>query len=75
MATFLTSKDRLDLELLYQGDPVLRNEYSVMVVRNARNAQGAELFATWITSPETQRLIERFGRSAFGRSLFVGDAQ
>ena len=75
IATFLTIKDRLDLELLYQGDALLRNEYSVIVVSNARNRAGATLFADWITSAPVQTEIGKFGRSAFGRSLFIGDAK
>ncbi|MEO5509587.1 MAG: substrate-binding domain-containing protein [Longimicrobiales bacterium] len=74
LATLLTLQDKTELELLYQGDPVLRNDYSVIVVRNARNGIAAELFASWITSASVQKRIAEFGRSTVGRSLFIGDA-
>jgi tungstate transport system substrate-binding protein len=74
LATFLMVKHQLRLELLYQGDPALRNEYSVIVVKNARNAAAANAFAQWIVGEPAQKRINAFGRSAFGRSLFVGDA-
>jgi tungstate transport system substrate-binding protein len=73
LATFLTLQDKLDLELLYQGDPILRNDYTVIVVREARNLKGAEVFASWITSAPVQKRIEGFGRAQFGRSLFTAD--
>ncbi len=74
LATFLTIKDRLDLELLFQGDTVLRNDYSMIVLTRARNAAAANAFADWITSVPVQKKIGQFGRSAFGRPLFSGDA-
>ncbi len=74
IATFLTIKDRLDLELLYQGDAVLRNEYSLIVVATARNPSRAAELETWITSAPVQQRIGQFGRSAFGRPLFIPDA-
>jgi tungstate transport system substrate-binding protein len=74
LATFLMLEDKLSLELLYRGDSLLRNDYSVIVVKAARNAKGAELFADWITGPSAQEMIGRYGRPRFARPLFIGDA-
>lgn len=73
--TYLSLADRLDLEVLVEGDSLLRNQYSVIVVRGAANARGAEDFADWITSPAAQRLIGDFGSERFGRPLFVPNAR
>ncbi len=72
--TYLSMRDRLQLGILVEGDPVLRNQYSVTVVKNATNAAGARTFAAWITSPVGQALIGEFGVSRFGRPLFTPNA-
>jgi tungstate transport system substrate-binding protein len=72
--TFLSLRDRLDLRIIVEGDPVLRNQYSVIVVSDAENQQGARAFADWITSAATQRIIGEFGVERFGRPLFIPNA-
>ncbi|KPK78394.1 MAG: tungsten ABC transporter substrate-binding protein, partial [Gemmatimonas sp. SM23_52] len=39
--TYLSLRDRLELSVLVEGDPALRNQYSVIVVRGAANPDGA----------------------------------
>lgn len=73
--TYLSLRDRLHLSVLVEGDPLLTNQYSVIVVRNASNLEGARAFAAWITSPPAQSLIGRFGVERFGRPLFTPNAQ
>lgn len=68
--TFLALSDGLRLEVLVEGDPRLRNPYSVIVAQAAKNGVGAEAFANWITGSEAQDLIARFGRDRFGQPLF-----
>lgn len=81
-ATFLSMQDRLaNLRLLVGGatiaenpDPALRNVYSLILVNPARHphvqAERARSFAEWLTSPETQEAIARFGRERYGQPLF-----
>ena len=81
-ATFLSMQDRLaNLRLLVGGatiaenpDPALRNVYSLILVNPARyphvQAERARSFAEWLTSPETQEAIARFGRERYGQPLF-----
>ena len=69
--TFLALSDGLRLEVLVEGDPRLRNPYSVIVAQAAKNGVGAEAFADWITGNEAQQLIARFGRDRFGQPLFL----
>lgn len=73
--TYLSFGDRLHLDVLVEGDPRLRNQYTVTVVRGASNREGARAFAEWLTEPEAQRLIGKFGVERFGRALFIPSAQ
>jgi tungstate transport system substrate-binding protein len=72
--TYLSLRDRLRLEVLVEGDPLLDNQYSVIVVRDAENLEGARLFADWITSAAGQETIGAFGSNGFARPLFVPNA-
>jgi tungstate transport system substrate-binding protein len=77
-ATYLAWSDRVQLVPMVEGDTLLYNVYHVMEV-NSRNAPrvnsaGARALAEFLVSPEAQRLIGEFGKSRFGRSLFIPDA-
>ncbi len=73
-STFLFQKRHLSLVILFQGDPSLRNRYSVLVIDPARHphvrVELAKRFADFLLSPRTQRLIGEYGRSEFGQPLF-----
>ncbi len=78
-ATYLArTLEGIDLEILVEGDSRLFNPYGVIAVNPALhpnvNAAGAEAFIEWITSPETQKLIARFGVDKFGMPLFTPSA-
>jgi tungstate transport system substrate-binding protein len=70
VATFLTLQKMLHLQDLYHGDALLRNDYSVIVVTRARNADGARKFADWVRGDSAQKMIAGYGRASFGRALF-----
>jgi tungstate transport system substrate-binding protein len=76
--TYLVWQDKVQLVPLVEGDPRLFNVYHVMEVnpRNAPrvNTAGAKALADYLVAPATQALIGEFGKSRFGRSLFVPDA-
>jgi tungstate transport system substrate-binding protein len=72
--TYLSMRDRLQLEVVVEGDPALRNQYTVIVVREASELQGARAFADWIVSQEAQKMIGEFGVERFGRPLFTPNA-
>lgn len=63
------------LPVLVEGDERLFNPYGVILVNPARHptvkAELGRAFIAWLTSVETQRQIEAFGREQFGQSLFV----
>jgi tungstate transport system substrate-binding protein len=76
--TYLAQKENLDLELLFEGDKALFNQYHVIVVDPKKhskvNAEGARAFAAFITSPSVQATIGEFGVEDYGQALFIPDA-
>ena len=73
-STYLNLQKTLNSKLLYAGDLVLRNVYSVMRVNpekhDALNAEGAEAFHTWLLGDEARALIQHYGEERFGQPLF-----
>lgn len=74
-ATYLSMQDALDLEILVEGDTSLYNQYGVIPVVDATNANGAKAFADWICSEEGQAIIGEYGVEEFGEPLFFPNAQ
>jgi len=73
-ATFMSLRRELPIGVVFEGDPILRNQYSVMVVRNPREPAGATAFIEWITSPGARALIANYGRERFGAQVFLPDS-
>ncbi len=77
-ATYLANKDKLQLEILSEGDPGLLNVYHVMTVNPDKwpkvNYEGAVAFMKFMTDPATQDVIGKFGVDKYGQQLFVPDA-
>ena len=75
IATYLTHRQTSRLDIMVEGDPVLRNPYHVIAVNSHRHPDvdylEAMLLIAWLTSPEACRLIEDFSRD--GRVLFTPD--
>lgn len=77
--TYLARKQEgLDLEILVEGDSRLFNPYGVIPVNPELhptvNFAGAQAFADWLTSVETQQMISQYGMDTFGQPLFVPDS-
>ncbi|WP_432402246.1 extracellular solute-binding protein [Wukongibacter sp. M2B1] len=74
-ATYLSMKDKIELEVVVEGDSKLFNQYGVIPVNpdknNKINSEGAKAFVEWILSEETQKLIGEFGKEKFGQPLFT----
>jgi tungstate transport system substrate-binding protein len=69
-ATFDRLAPSLRLDILFAGDPTLRNVYAVILLRrpDSEEHRNARAFANWILSPEGRRVIESFrirGRQEF----------
>ena len=74
--TWLVLHSKLSLKLLVEGDPELRNPYSIIAVNPSRfpgvNYIGAMSLIAWITSVEGQKKIRQFRLD--GQSLFIPTA-
>jgi tungstate transport system substrate-binding protein len=72
--TYLARQDKLDLNVLLQGDPLLFNAYGVIAVNPERHAEVkydlAVAFIDYLTRYETQEHIGKFGADKYGQPLF-----
>ncbi len=75
--TYLAHSEKIDLEIVSEGDEALKNIYHVMQVNPEKfdriNAEGGEAFVEFMIDEETQQTIEEFGKDKFGQSLFFPD--
>lgn len=75
--TWLSFKNRQNLEILVEGDQRLFNPYGVMLVNPARHphvkAAEGRAFIDWLTGPEGQRAIAEFKIN--GEQLFFPNAR
>jgi tungstate transport system substrate-binding protein len=69
--TFGTVSPHLRLARLFDGDPALLNEYSVITVSSSRRSADAATFAAWLTSEAAASLISGFGADETGTPLFI----
>ena len=76
MGTFLNYESKINLKILFKGDPILRNNYSVIAVNPEKFPEAkyreAMDFIAFVTSPEGQRLIARYKKHNI--NLFYPDA-
>jgi tungstate transport system substrate-binding protein len=74
--TFIAYGDKLELTVLYEGDPILYNPYGIIAVNPARhphvNYAGAMALIAYVTGREGQKIIE--GYKMKGKQLFYPDA-
>ncbi|MCF8109999.1 MAG: substrate-binding domain-containing protein [Desulfobacteraceae bacterium] len=65
------------LEIMVEGDPVLRNQYSVIQVNPENcpnvNAEAARKFSRWMAGQQAQDLIGEF--KLMGKTLFIPNAR
>jgi len=77
-ATYLALRKRLQLVIVFEGDPILRNLYHAYAVNGVKHpgakAAQARAFIAFLLSPAIQRAIADFRREEFGQSLFIPDA-
>ena len=73
--TYLALKDKLDLQVLVEGDQSLFNPYGIIAVNPEKhshvNYAGAMEFIVFVTSPEGQSIIGRYKKN--GEQLFYPD--
>jgi tungstate transport system substrate-binding protein len=71
-------KDKLEMAVVLEGDPILFNQYGVMAVNPAKhpNVKNKEAtgFINWLISPEGQAAIGSF-KDQHGNKLFIPNAK
>jgi tungstate transport system substrate-binding protein len=71
-------KDKLELVVVLEGDPVLFNQYGIMAVNPAKHKsvknKEAMVFINWLISPEGQVAIGDF-KDQHGNKLFIPNAK
>jgi tungstate transport system substrate-binding protein len=75
--TFMAHPAGRQLQVVFEGDPILLNVYHAYAVNPERhprtNLAGARAFVAFMADPVTQQAIGRFGRERYGRSLYIPD--
>lgn len=77
-ATYLSMHDKIDLEVVTEGDNSLFNQYSIIRLNYKENklkTKEADEFLEWMTSEKGQKLIGEFGKEEYGQPLFVANAE
>jgi len=77
-ATYLANKDKIQLDILVEGNKTLLNVYHVITVNPDKwpkvNYEGATAFYKFMTEASTQDTISKFGVDKYGQQLFFPDA-
>jgi tungstate transport system substrate-binding protein len=71
-------KDKLEMFIILEGDPILFNQYGIMAVNPGRHKHikynEAMQFINWIVSKEGQEAIASF-KNKYGNQLFIPNAK
>lgn len=74
-ATYLTMKDKLDLDIVIDATPDLLNQYTIIQVdpkkHSTVNTEASDSFVKWITSDKVLKLIGEYGKDKYGEPLFI----
>lgn len=79
-ASYLGARKRIKLEVLVEGDEVLLNHISLILVNPARcpkaDLAGATAFQAWLTAADKgQRIIADYGKETYGQALFIPESK
>lgn len=76
-STYLSLNKSVDLVIVSEGDPLLINYYSLILVNPDKfpniNAVGARALYNFLFSEDSRNIIENFGKEKFGKQLFFWD--
>lgn len=74
LSTFLSMKDKLDLEVIIDSSNDLINDYSIIVINPDKvenvNSEAALKFEEWMLSEKALNLIAEYGKEEYNQSLF-----
>jgi tungstate transport system substrate-binding protein len=71
----LSLDDAIQSKVAFEGASDLLNQYGVLVVKDARELEGAKAFEDWILSATGQKVIESYGVEKYGQPLFFPNAK
>ncbi len=71
IGTFLSYREKLELQPLVESGEILLNVYSIMKVVSTHMPEEAELFIGFMTSQSIQEFICEYGVSEYGTALFT----
>jgi len=79
-ASYLGARDRIKLAVLVEGDEVLLNHISLILVNPAKcprvDLKAATAFLDWLTAVDKgQKLIAEFGKAEYGQALFIPESR
>jgi len=79
-ASYLGVRDRVPLVVLVEGDEVLLNHISLILVNPAKcpraDLKTATAFLDWLTAVDKgQKLIADFGKETYGQALFIPESR
>ena len=74
LATFLSMKGKLSLDIIINKSPDLRNDYSIIVINPDKVANvdvdTAKAFEEWMLSDRALKLISEYGKDTYKEALF-----
>ncbi|WP_102401844.1 substrate-binding domain-containing protein [Haloimpatiens massiliensis] len=77
-ATYLSMKDKLDLEIVTEKSENLYNQYGVIMLNIEKHKikeKEAKEYIDWMLSDKGQKLIGEYGKDKFGQALFIPNAK
>lgn len=76
-SSYLSLKKSINLLIVFEGDPLLINYYSLILVNPDKfskiNVSGAKALFDFLLSGEARGIVESFGKDKFGQPLFFWD--
>lgn len=73
-ATYLSMKNKLDLQIVVDQSPDLKNQYTIIEVNPIKwpttNTEAVKVFIDWMTSKKTMDRIAIYGKDKYGEALF-----
>jgi tungstate transport system substrate-binding protein len=76
-STWLSQKDKVQMKVLFEGDPALLNKYSALELNPAKLptikvAEGKK-WLKFLFQADTRKVIEGFGKEKYGQPLYILD--
>lgn len=78
-ATYLSMKDKLQIEIIFEKSSDLKNQYGIIPVNPEKypglKKDGAKALFDWVISKKGQEMIGEYGKKEYGEALFTPNAK